>query len=49
MLQIEKDLFQREICPKIATFRLFFGLQNPQKLLGIAQLQIPLKMKYFTL
>ena len=29
-----------QICLKIATFRPFFGLQNPQKHLGIRQLGI---------
>ena len=39
-LQTEKDLNPKfdQICPKIATYRPFFGLQNPQKLLGIPQL-----------
>ena len=41
VLQTEKDLFNSkfdQICPKIATFRPFFGLKNPKKLLGIHQL-----------
>ena len=41
MLETEKDLFHPEIrpnSPKIATCRPFFGFQNSQILLGIAQL-----------
>ena len=39
VLQTEKDLFHAkfdQICPKIDTFRPFFGLQKPQKPLGIS-------------
>ena len=41
MLQIERTFFNPkfdQICPKIDTFRPCFGLQNPQKVLGIPQL-----------